>query len=57
MADLGRGVKDRVGGTLGEAVGTLTGGEREKEEARQRREEGRARVRGVEADLDTEAEK
>jgi uncharacterized protein YjbJ (UPF0337 family) len=53
--DFGKGVKDRVGGTVGGAVAGLTGNERQKAEAERQHDEGKARQRGVEADLQKQA--
>lgn len=49
--DLGKGISDRVGGTIGGAVAGLTGNEGQRAEARRQHDEGKARQRGVEADL------
>lgn len=55
MSDLGKGVQDRVGGTIGGVVAGLTGNEAQKAEAKRQHEDGKARQRGVEADLAKEA--
>jgi uncharacterized protein YjbJ (UPF0337 family) len=55
MSDLGRGVQDRVGGAVGGAVAGLTGNAAQKQEAQRQHDEGKARQRGVEADLQKEA--
>ncbi|KAH6625140.1 hypothetical protein C7974DRAFT_336773 [Boeremia exigua] len=55
VRDLGKGVQDRVGGVIGGAVAGVVGNEAQKEEARRQREDGKARVRGVEADLQKQA--
>ncbi|PVH91155.1 hypothetical protein DM02DRAFT_367551 [Periconia macrospinosa] len=55
LSDLGKGVKDRVGGTVGGAVAGLTGNDAQKAEADKQREQGKALQRGVEADLQKEA--
>ena len=55
MSDLGKGVQDRVGGTIGSAVAGLTGNAAQKTEAQRQHDEGKARQRGVEADLQKEA--
>jgi uncharacterized protein YjbJ (UPF0337 family) len=49
--DLGKGIKERVGGTLGGAVAGLTGNEAQQQEAQRQHDDGKARQRGVEADL------
>jgi hypothetical protein len=51
LSDLGKGMKDRVGGTVGGAVAGLTGNAAQREEADRKRDDGKARQRGVEADL------
>ena len=56
MSDLGRGVQDRVGGAVGGAVAGLTGNAAQKEEAQRQHDDGKARQRGVEADLQKEAQ-
>ncbi|KAH9866247.1 hypothetical protein J1614_008813 [Plenodomus biglobosus] len=55
MEDLGRGIQDRVGGAIGGAVAGLTGNEAQKVEARKQHDDGKARQRGVEADLQKQA--
>jgi len=54
--DLGKGVADRIGGTIGGAVAGLTGNAAQKEEALKQHDEGKARQRGVEVDLQKQAE-
>ena len=49
--DLGKGISDRVGGTIGGAVAGLTGNDAQRAEAQRQHDEGKARQRGVEADL------
>lgn len=44
-----------MGGTVGGAVAGLTGNEAQRTEADRQREEGKARQRGVEADLQKQA--
>lgn len=51
LTDLGKGIQDRVGGTIGGAVAGLTGNDASKSEAQKQHDEGKARQRGVEADL------
>ncbi|KAF2181955.1 hypothetical protein K469DRAFT_587575 [Zopfia rhizophila CBS 207.26] len=51
LSDLGQGIQDRLGGTVGGAVAGLTGNQASKEAAQKQHDEGKARQRGVEADL------
>jgi uncharacterized protein YjbJ (UPF0337 family) len=53
--DLGKGISDRVGGTIGGAVAGLTGNQAQKLEAQKQHDEGKARQRGVEKDLERTA--
>lgn len=53
--DLGKGISDRVGGAIGGAVAGLTGNEAQKLEAQKQHDDGKARQRGVEADLQKQA--
>lgn len=55
VRDLGKGIQDRVGGTIGGAVAGLMGNEAQKSEAQKQHDEGKARLRGVEADLQKQA--
>jgi uncharacterized protein YjbJ (UPF0337 family) len=55
--DLGKGIHDRLGGTVGGAVAGLTGNAAQKQEAQRQHDEGKARQRGVEADLQKQADK
>jgi uncharacterized protein YjbJ (UPF0337 family) len=55
LNDLGKGLSDRVGGTIGGAVAGLTGNDAQKAEAQKQHDDGKARQRGVEADLQKEA--
>lgn len=55
LSDLGKGVHDRVGGTIGGAVAGLTGNQAQKAEAQRQHDDGKARQRGVEADLQKQA--
>ena len=55
VKDLGKGLHDRVGGTLGGAVAGLTGNAAQQSEAQRQHDEGKARQRGVEADLQKQA--
>jgi len=51
LSDLGQGVKDRIGGTVGGALAGLSGDQTEEERRRLQHDEGKTRQRGVEADL------
>ncbi|KAF2865535.1 hypothetical protein BDV95DRAFT_507186 [Massariosphaeria phaeospora] len=55
VKDLGKGVQDRVGGAVGSAVAGLTGNDAQKQDAQQQHDDGKARQRGVEADLQKQA--
>ena len=55
VKDFGKGIQDRVGGTVGGLVGGLTGNEAQKQAAQDQHDDGKARQRGVEADLDKQA--
>lgn len=55
VADLGKGIQDRVGGAIGGAVAGLTGNDAQKLEAQKQHDDGKARQRGVEADLQKQA--
>ncbi|KAF2740267.1 hypothetical protein EJ04DRAFT_425453 [Polyplosphaeria fusca] len=57
LSDLGQGISDRVGGTIGGAVAGLTGNTSQQHEAQKQHDEGKARQRGVEADLQNQASK
>jgi hypothetical protein len=57
VKDLGKGVADRVGGTVGGAVASLTGSDEQRRAAERQHDEGKARQRGVEKDLNKEAQK
>jgi uncharacterized protein YjbJ (UPF0337 family) len=54
--DLGKGIGDRLGGAVGGAVAGLTGNAAQKAEAQKQHDEGKARQRGVEADLQKQVE-
>ncbi|KAF2126854.1 hypothetical protein P153DRAFT_296627 [Dothidotthia symphoricarpi CBS 119687] len=56
LSDLGKGFGDRVGGTVGGAVAGLTGNEAQRREALRQHDEGKARQRGVEVDLQKQAQ-
>jgi len=51
LSDLGKGVKDRVGGTLGGIGASITGDKTDEERYQAQHDEGKTRQRGVEADL------
>jgi len=55
LSDLGKGVSDRVGGAVGGAVAGLTGNQAQKDEAQRQHDDGKARQRGVEVDLQKQA--
>lgn len=55
LSDLGKGVSDRVQGSLGSAVAGLTGDREEQAKYNEIHDEGKTRQRGVEVELDKEA--
>ncbi|PNS20294.1 hypothetical protein CAC42_5744 [Sphaceloma murrayae] len=55
LSDLGKGVSDRVSGSLGGAVAGLTGDKAEQAKRQAQHDEGKTRQRGVEADLEKSA--
>jgi uncharacterized protein YjbJ (UPF0337 family) len=55
LKDLGQGIQDRVGGTVGSAVAGLTGNTAAKAQHQQQHDDGKARQRGVETDLQKQA--
>ncbi|ORY13210.1 hypothetical protein BCR34DRAFT_481529 [Clohesyomyces aquaticus] len=55
LKDLGQGLGDRVGGAVGSAVAGLSGNTAAKSEAQKQHDDGKARQRGVEADLQKQA--
>ena len=55
VSDLGKGIHDRVGGTVGGVVAGLTGNAAQQAEAQKQHDDGKARQRGVEADLQKQA--
>ncbi|KAF2470046.1 uncharacterized protein BDR25DRAFT_226729 [Lindgomyces ingoldianus] len=55
LSDLGKGISDRVGGTIGGAVAGLTSNPAARNEAQKQHDDGKARQRGVEADLQKQA--
>lgn len=55
LNDLGKGVSDRVQGSLGSAVAGLTGDREEQAKYNQMHDEGKTRQRGVEVELDKQA--
>lgn len=55
LNDLGKGISDRVQGSLGGAVAGLTGDRTEQAKYADMHDEGKTRQRGVELDLDKQA--
>ncbi|KAF2644086.1 hypothetical protein P280DRAFT_445476 [Massarina eburnea CBS 473.64] len=55
VSDLGKGLSDRVGGAVGGAVAGVTGNAAQQKEAERQHDDGKARQRGVEADLQKQA--
>ncbi|EOD53049.1 CsbD-like protein [Neofusicoccum parvum] len=55
LNDLGQGISDRVSGTVGGAIAGLTGNEKAKAEYEKQHDHGKTAQRGVEADLDKQA--
>ncbi|SPN99099.1 related to mismatched base pair and cruciform DNA recognition protein [Cephalotrichum gorgonifer] len=51
LSDLGQGISDRVGGAVGGALDTLTGDREGQQKNMERHDEGKARQRGVELEL------
>lgn len=56
MSDLGHGVGDRVGGALGSAYANVTGNKTAEQAYKDQHDEGKTRQRGVELDLQKQAE-
>lgn len=56
LKDLGAGVKDRVGGAVGGAIAGITGDREGQAAAQKQHDDGKARQRGVEAELQKEAD-
>lgn len=56
LSDLGQGVGDRIQGTLGSAVSGLTGDRSAQEKFNAQHDEGKTRQRGVELDMQKEAD-
>ena len=56
LSDLGQGISDRVGGTLGGAYASVTGNKTAEQAYRDQHDEGKTRQRGVELDLQQQAE-
>ena len=56
LSDLGKGISDRVQGTLGAGVAGITGNQVEQTKYNDQRDEGKSRQRGVEMDLQKKAE-
>jgi uncharacterized protein YjbJ (UPF0337 family) len=51
LSDLSKGVQNRLGGEFRGVVAGLTGNQAQKDEAQRQHDDGKARQRGVEADL------
>lgn len=56
LSDLGQGISDRVGGTVGGAIAGLTGNEKAKAEYEKQHDQGKTAQRGVESDLQKQAD-
>lgn len=56
MRDFGEGVKGRVGGAVGGMVAGITGDKEREEQERLRHDDAKARQRGVEAELQKQAD-
>lgn len=56
LSDLGQGISDRVGGTVGGAFASMTGNTEAQKVYQDQHDEGKSRQRGVEMDLQKEAE-
>ena len=56
LSDLGQGIGDRVSGTVGSAVAGLTGNTGAQKAYQDQHDEGKSRQRGVELDLQKQAE-
>lgn len=56
VSDLGKGISDRVGGTVGGAFAGLTGNDAAKAEYQLQHDQGKTSQRGVEAELQKQAE-
>jgi len=56
LSDLGQGISDRVGGTLGSAYANVTGNTAAQQAYKDQHDEGKTRQRGVELDLQKQAE-
>ncbi|GAM82200.1 hypothetical protein ANO11243_001790 [Dothideomycetidae sp. 11243] len=57
LGDLGKGISDRVTGTVGGAVAGLTGNREEQLHRQQQHDQGKTMQRGVEAEIDSQANK
>lgn len=55
LNDLGSGISDRISGTVGGAVASVTGNEGAKAQYQAQHDQGKTQQRGVEADLDKQA--
>ena len=56
VSDLGKGISDRVGGTVGGALAGLTGDEAEKKKRELQHDQGKTLQRGVESEVSKKAE-
>lgn len=56
LSDLGQGISDRVGGTVGSAYAQVTGNQSAKQAYENQHDEGKTRQRGVELDVQKQAE-
>lgn len=56
LSDLGQGLGDRIGGTVGSAYAQVTGNTSAKQAYEDQHDEGKTRQRGVELDLQKQAE-
>lgn len=56
LSDLGKGVSDRVTGTVGGAVAALTGDREEQAKRQAQHDQGKTLQRGVESELDKQAQ-
>ncbi|OJD34192.1 mismatched base pair and cruciform dna recognition protein [Diplodia corticola] len=56
LSDLGSGISDRVGGAVGGAVAGITGNEKAKSDYEKQHDQGKTAQRGVEADLQKQAD-
>lgn len=57
LGDLGKGVSDRISGTVGGAIAGVTGNREDQLRAQAKHDEGKTLQRGVESDLQAQAPK